>query len=58
MLRFLDSNYVGVHGVGALPENLSINTLKKNFASNLLSQGSIKQDYLSKKIKNLSFWGV
>ena len=41
-----------------LPENLSINTINKNFASNLLSQGSIEQDYLSKNVKNLSFWVV
>ena len=39
-----------------LPENLSINTMNKNFASNLLSQGSNEQDYLSKNVKNLSFW--
>ena len=37
--------------------NLSINTMNKNFASNLLSQGSIEQDYLSKNVKNLSFLG-
>ena len=30
-------------------------TMTKNFASNLLSQGSIEQDYLSKNLKNLSF---
>ena len=30
-------------------------TKTKNFASNLLSQGSIEQDYLSKNLKNLSF---
>ena len=39
-------------------KNRSINTMNKNIASNLLFQGSIKQDYLSKNIKNLSFWGV
>ena len=39
-------------------ENLSINTMNKNIASNLPFQGSIEQDYLSKNIKNLSFWGV
>ena len=30
--------------------------MSKNFASILLSQDSIEQDYLSKKIKNLPFW--
>ena len=39
-------------------ENLSINSMNKNFASNLFFQGSIEQDYLSKNIKNLSFGGV
>ena len=29
--------------------------ITKNFASNLLSQGSIEEDYLSKNLKNLSF---
>ena len=38
-------------------ENLSINTMNKNIASNLLFQGSIEQDYLSKNIKKLSFGG-
>ena len=33
-----------------------LNTMNKNFASNLLSQGSIEQEYLSENIK--SFWGV
>ena len=41
--------------VGA--ENLSINTMKKIFESNLLFQRSIEQDYLSKNIKSLSFLG-
>ena len=36
-----------------LAENLSINTMKKNFASNLLSQDSIEQDYLSKNLKSV-----
>ena len=36
-------------------ENLSTNTINKNFAPNLLSQGSIGQNYLSKNVKNLSF---
>ena len=39
-------------------ENLSINTTNKNFASSLLSQGSIKQCFLLVNIKNVSFWGV
>ena len=29
--------------------------MNKNFASSLLSQGSIEQDYLSKNVKNLKF---
>ena len=48
----------------ACTENISINTIDKNFASNLLFQGSIEQNYLSdnKKIsgfavfnKNINF---
>ena len=39
-------------------EILSINTIDKHFASNLLFQGSIEQGYLSKNVKSLTFWGV
>ena len=33
-------------------ENFSVNTMKKYFASNLLSQGSNERDYLLKDVKN------
>ena len=36
-------------------ENLLLNTITKNFASRLLSQGSIAQDYPSKIVKKFSF---
>ena len=32
--------------------------MKKNFASNLLSQGSTEEDYLPKNVNNVNFWGV
>ena len=32
--------------------------MNKNFAWNLLAQGSIGLDYLSKNVKSCSFWGV
>ena len=35
-----------------------LNTMNRNFASNLLSQGSIEQDYLPKNVKTFSFWVV
>ena len=53
-MQFSDLNWPRVH----LAENLSINNMKKKFASNLLSYGSIEQDCLSKNVKNLSFAGV
>ena len=31
--------------------------MRKNFASSLLSQGCIEQDYLSKNVKKISFLG-
>ena len=43
---------------GFFTENLSINTMNKNSASNLLFEGSIDQNYLPKNMKNLSFWGA
>ena len=55
--EFLDS-YPRVHRVSAPLKNLSINTMNKNFISNLFSQGNIEQDYLSKNLKNLSVWDV
>ena len=39
-------------------EILSINTIDKHFASNLLFQGSIEKGYLSKNVKSLTFCGV
>ena len=36
----------------------SLNTMNKDFLSNLLSQASIEQGYLSKNVKKFSFWGV
>ena len=36
----------------------SLNTMNKNFPSNLLSQGSHEQNYLSANVKNFSFWSV
>ena len=39
-------------------ENLSSNTMNKNFAYNLLFQGSVEQDYVSTNVKNLRFRGV
>ena len=32
--------------------------MNKILASNLLSQGTIEQEYLSKNEKKISFWGV
>ena len=36
-------------------ENLPLNTITKNFASKLLSQASIAQDYPSEIVKKFSF---
>ena len=36
-------------------ENFSVNTMKKYFASNLLSQGSNERDYLLKDVKSSVF---
>ena len=48
--EFLYSNYPWVHRVGAPPREsfIPLNTMNKNLASNLLTQGSIEQEYLSK----------
>ena len=49
-----DWNYPLVHRV---VHYSVLNTMNKNFASNLLSQGSIEQDNLPKNVKKIEFLG-
>ena len=39
-------------------ENFSTNAMNIHFASDLLSQGSNKRDYILKNVKKISVWDV